>query len=89
MQLGYIGLGKMGSNMVERLLEKKHEVVVYDRDGRPCRLLARQGRAGCALRSRTWPQRFRSPPGLDHGPASGGRRCAGGTGAAACAREIP
>ena len=30
MQLGYIGLGKMGYNMVERLLEKNHEVVAYD-----------------------------------------------------------
>ncbi len=30
MKLGYIGLGKMGYNMVERLLEKKHQVVVFD-----------------------------------------------------------
>jgi 6-phosphogluconate dehydrogenase (decarboxylating) len=26
MKLGYIGLGKMGFNMVERLLQKWHEV---------------------------------------------------------------
>jgi len=26
MKLGYIGLGKMGHNMVERLAEKQHEV---------------------------------------------------------------
>ena len=32
MKLGYIGLGKMGANMVERFLEKGHEVVVYDRN---------------------------------------------------------
>ena len=32
MQLGYIGLGKMGANMVERLLEKGHEVVAFDRN---------------------------------------------------------
>jgi len=31
MQLGYIGLGKMGTNMVERLLEKGHQVVAYNR----------------------------------------------------------
>jgi 6-phosphogluconate dehydrogenase len=31
MQLGYIGLGKMGANMVERLLEKRHRVVAFDR----------------------------------------------------------
>src|SRR3990167_4511669 len=32
MKLGYIGLGKMGANMVERLLGAGHEVVVYDTD---------------------------------------------------------
>ncbi|HUI46581.1 MAG TPA: decarboxylating 6-phosphogluconate dehydrogenase [Nitrospirota bacterium] len=32
MQIGYVGLGKMGFNMVERLLEKGHQVVAYDRD---------------------------------------------------------
>jgi len=31
MKLGYVGLGKMGFSMVERLLEKGHEVVAYDR----------------------------------------------------------
>jgi 6-phosphogluconate dehydrogenase len=32
MQLGMIGLGRMGGNMTERLLRGGHEVVVYDRD---------------------------------------------------------
>lgn len=32
MKLGYIGLGKMGFNMVERLLEKSHDVVAFDRN---------------------------------------------------------
>jgi 6-phosphogluconate dehydrogenase len=32
MQLGMIGLGRMGGNMVERLLRGGHQVVVYDRD---------------------------------------------------------
>ncbi|MEW6731813.1 MAG: phosphogluconate dehydrogenase (NAD(+)-dependent, decarboxylating) [Acidobacteriota bacterium] len=32
MQLGFIGLGKMGANMVQRLLEGGHSVVVYDRN---------------------------------------------------------
>ncbi len=31
MKLGYVGLGKMGFNMVVRLLEKSHEVVAFDR----------------------------------------------------------
>jgi 6-phosphogluconate dehydrogenase len=43
MQLGYIGLGKMGSSMVERLLEKKHEVTVHDRDERALRALTGKG----------------------------------------------
>lgn len=30
MKLGFIGLGKMGGNMVERLLKSGHEVVVYN-----------------------------------------------------------
>ncbi len=31
MQLAMIGLGRMGGNMVERLLQGGHEVVVFDR----------------------------------------------------------
>lgn len=30
MQLGFVGLGKMGANMVERLVRDKHEVVIFD-----------------------------------------------------------
>jgi 6-phosphogluconate dehydrogenase len=30
MKIGFIGLGKMGSNMVERLLQHNHQVVAYD-----------------------------------------------------------
>jgi 6-phosphogluconate dehydrogenase len=32
MQLGMVGLGKMGANMTTRLIRGGHEVVVYDRD---------------------------------------------------------
>ena len=32
MQLAMIGLGKMGGNMVERLMRDKHTLVAYDRD---------------------------------------------------------
>ena len=31
MQLGFVGLGKMGLNMVTRLTRGGHEVVAYDR----------------------------------------------------------
>ena len=30
MKIGFVGLGKMGANMVQRLLIKGHEVVAYD-----------------------------------------------------------
>ncbi len=32
MKIGFIGLGKMGFNMVQRLLNDKHEVVVFNRN---------------------------------------------------------
>jgi len=35
MELGMIGLGKMGANMTERLLKGGHQVIVYDRDPAP------------------------------------------------------
>ena len=31
MQLGFVGLGKMGGNMVERLLRDKHQIIAYNR----------------------------------------------------------
>ncbi|MBI2034624.1 MAG: NAD(P)-binding domain-containing protein, partial [Candidatus Levybacteria bacterium] len=35
MQLGFLGLGKMGSRMVEKLLGDGHEVVVWNRSSAP------------------------------------------------------
>ncbi|HEU0147730.1 MAG TPA: NAD(P)-binding domain-containing protein, partial [Bradyrhizobium sp.] len=32
MQLGMIGLGRMGGNIVRRLMRSGHTTVVYDRD---------------------------------------------------------
>lgn len=32
MQIGYIGLGKMGENMVKRLLDQGHDVIAYDQN---------------------------------------------------------
>jgi 6-phosphogluconate dehydrogenase len=40
MQLGVIGLGRMGANIVRRLHAKGHDCVVYDRDPRASRALA-------------------------------------------------
>jgi len=43
MKLGYIGLGKMGFNMVERLLEKGHQVAAFDRDANALGAIAAKG----------------------------------------------
>lgn len=43
MKLGYIGLGKMGYNMVELLLDRKYEVVAYNRSEDPVRKIAQRG----------------------------------------------
>src|SRR5690348_15149125 len=48
MQLGMIGLGRMGSNMVKRLMRDGHECVVYDRNYASVNQLASDGAKGAA-----------------------------------------
>jgi len=43
MQLGFVGLGKMGGNMVERLLGDKHEIVIYNRTPEKIQEYAKKG----------------------------------------------
>jgi 6-phosphogluconate dehydrogenase len=43
MQLGMIGLGRMGANMVRRLLRGGHQCVVFDRSPDAAQALAQQG----------------------------------------------
>jgi 6-phosphogluconate dehydrogenase len=43
MQLGVVGLGRMGANIVRRLHRHGHSTVVYDRDPAPGATLARDG----------------------------------------------
>ena len=45
MQLGMIGLGRMGSNMVRRLMRGGHSAVAYDRNPENVKLIAREGAA--------------------------------------------
>lgn len=42
-KIGFIGLGKMGKNMVERLLERNWQIVVYDKDEKARKELAKNG----------------------------------------------
>jgi 6-phosphogluconate dehydrogenase len=48
MQLGMIGLGRMGANMVRRLVKTGHECVVYDVSSKAVGELAKEGAAGAA-----------------------------------------
>jgi 6-phosphogluconate dehydrogenase len=48
MQLGMIGLGRMGANMVRRLMRAGHECVVFDMNATAVGELAQEGAAGSA-----------------------------------------
>ena len=48
MQLGMIGLGRMGANMVRRLMRGGHQCVVYDRNADAVAALATEGAAGAS-----------------------------------------
>ena len=46
MQLGMIGLGRMGGNIVRRLMQAGHTAVVYDQDAKAVAALAGEGASG-------------------------------------------
>jgi 6-phosphogluconate dehydrogenase len=48
MQLGMIGLGRMGGNMVRRLIRGGHECVVFDRSADAVKALSADGASGAA-----------------------------------------
>jgi 6-phosphogluconate dehydrogenase len=48
MQIAIVGLGKMGGNMVKRLLGGKHTVVAYDRDAKTVESLVKEGAKGAS-----------------------------------------
>ena len=48
MQIGMIGLGRMGANMVRRLLRANHACVVYDRNAEAVQSLVAEGAVGAA-----------------------------------------
>lgn len=49
MQIGMIGLGRMGGNMVRRLMQNGHECVVFDRNTEAVVALAAEGAIGCEV----------------------------------------
>jgi len=48
MQIGMIGLGRMGANMARRLMKGGHETVVFDRNAEAVKALAKEGATGAA-----------------------------------------
>ena len=48
MELGMIGLGRMGANMVRRLLKGEHQCVVYDRSAEAVQAMVNEGAVGAA-----------------------------------------
>jgi 6-phosphogluconate dehydrogenase len=48
MQIGFVGLGRMGGNMTRRLLDGGHEVVVWDRSTEAVQTLGRSGATGAS-----------------------------------------
>jgi 6-phosphogluconate dehydrogenase len=48
MQFGMIGLGRMGANMVRRLMRNGHKCVVYDRSAQAVEGLVKEGATGSA-----------------------------------------
>ena len=48
MQLGMVGLGRMGANMVRRLIAGGHDCVAYDMSPKAVEELAKRGATGAA-----------------------------------------
>jgi 6-phosphogluconate dehydrogenase len=48
MQIGVMGLGRMGANITRRLIRAGHTCAVYDRDAKPGRTLAAEGAKAAA-----------------------------------------
>jgi 6-phosphogluconate dehydrogenase len=60
MQIGVIGLGRMGGNIARRLMQHGHEAVVYDHDAKAVTALSKEGATG-AEELGTLVQKLRPP----------------------------
>ena len=74
MQLGMVGLGRMGSNMVKRLLNNGHTSVVYDRSAKAVQDLEKQERRRSLLARRHGQQAFQAARHLADDPRRRGGR---------------
>ena len=72
MQLGMIGLGRMGANMVRRLIKAGHQCVVFDMSPRRSTDLAREKAVGASSLADLVQQTGQAARGLADG--AGGSR---------------
>ena len=64
MQLGMVGLGRMGANLVRRLMSDGHECVVFDTNPEAVKALEQEGATGSARWSTSSPSYgHHAPPG--------------------------
>ena len=73
MELGMIGLGRMGTNMVRRLRRAGHQCVVYDLDAKAVGCARQRGGGRGKRRSKTLPKAEKAARRLDDGAGSSGR----------------
>ena len=74
MQLGMVGLGRMGANMVRRLLTAGHECVVFDMSPKAVEELVDEKATGSSSHCRTGEEAGKAARSLAHGSRRGGRQ---------------
>ena len=74
MQLGMIGLGRMGANMVRRLMRDGHQCVVYDVYPEAVQALVKEGAVGADVARRLRRQADQAARRLADGAGGGGRQ---------------
>ena len=73
MQIGMIGLGRMGANMVRRLQRGGHQCVVFDKNQDNVKDLGKEGATGTTSLEDFVAKLEASTRGLVDGARSGGR----------------
>ena len=86
MQLGMIGLGRMGANMVRRLMKNGHQCVVFDRSAEAVAGAGQGGRRRRGLARRLRREAQAAARGLADGPRGGRRRDRRGPRCRSCRR---
>ena len=71
MQIGMIGLGRMGANMVRRLLKGGHQCVVFDRSPKAVEELVKEKAVGVLLARGLCEEADQAAGGLVDGPGGG------------------